>query len=155
MTTGTLKRFCLTMNSLTPASITGADHVVGVLQPQRHRLFDHDMLSGPGAGNDMRGVHSARRQNRNRVDILPRQKIIDVVAGRNAELRGDGVGARANRIADGNETGPLDMTTAQQLGMTLRDASTSEQAKSDHHSFLCGGRQSPEKSEGPWRASPV
>ena len=88
------------------------------------------------------GVHSARGQDRNRVDILPRQKIIDLVAGRDAELRGDGVGARANRIAHRNETGPLDMTTAQQLGMPLRDASTSEQAKSDHHSFLCGGRPS-------------
>src|ERR1700722_1391871 len=100
------------------------------------------MLSGPGAGNDMRRMHSARGQDRNRVDVLPRQKIVDVVAGRNAEFRGDGVGTRANWIADCNETGPLDMTTAQQLGMTLRDASTSEQAKSDHNSFLCGGRQS-------------
>ena len=51
---------------------------------------------------------------------------------------------RANRIADGYETGPVDMTTAQQLGMTLRDASTSEQAKSDHCNFLCGGRWSRE-----------
>ena len=77
-------------------------------------------------------MHSARRQHRDRVDILPRQKIVDIVVRRNAELRCDGIGARADRIADGDETGPVDMIAAQQVGMTLRDASTSEQAKSDH-----------------------
>ena len=115
--------------------VAGADHVVGILKPQRHRLFDDDMLSGPGAGDDMLRVHSARRQHRDRVDILPRQKVIDIVVCGNAELRCDGVGARANRIADGDETGPVDMIAAQQLGVTLRDASASEQAKSDHTNF--------------------
>ena len=27
--------------------VAGADHLVGILQPQRHRLFDDDMLSRP------------------------------------------------------------------------------------------------------------
>ena len=115
--------------------VAGADHVVGILQPQRHRLFDDDVLAGPGAGDDMLGMHSARRQHRDRVDVLPRQKIIDVVMRRNAELRRDGIGARANGIADGDETGPIDMIAAQQIGVTLRDASASEQAKSDHQDF--------------------
>ena len=33
--------------------VAGADHVVGILQPQRHRLLDDDMLAGLRAGDDM------------------------------------------------------------------------------------------------------
>ena len=53
-----------------------------------------------------------------------------------AELRGDGVGARANGIADGDQTGPVDMIAAQQVGVALGDAPASEQAKSDHETSL-------------------
>ena len=93
--------------------VAGTDHVVGVLQPQCHRLFDDDVLPGPCAGDDVLGMHSTRRQHRDRVDILPRQKIIDVIMRRNAELRRNGVGAHLDRIADGDKTGPVDMTTPQ------------------------------------------
>ena len=62
--------------------VAGADHVVGVLQPQRHRLLDDDVLSGLRAGDDMGGMHSARRQHRHRVDILPGEKVVDVVDAR-------------------------------------------------------------------------
>ncbi len=80
--------------------VAGADHVVRILQPQRHRLFDNHMLSRPCTGDDMLGMHSTRRQDRNRVDLFLRQKVIDIVIGRHAELRRDRIGARANRIAD-------------------------------------------------------
>jgi len=80
----------------------------------------------------MLGMHSARREHRDGVDILPRQKIIDLVIRGNAELRRDGVRTRANRVADSDEAGPVDMIAAQQFGMTLGDASATEQAKSDH-----------------------
>ena len=81
-------------------------------------------------------MHSARRQNRDRVDILAREKLVDIVDGRNAEFRGDGVRARANGIADRDEAGAIDMTAAQQIGMALGDTPASEQAKSDHETSL-------------------
>ena len=59
--------------------VAGADHGVGILQPQRHRLFDDDMLSRFSAGDDMLRMHAARRQHRHRVDILAGEKIVDVV----------------------------------------------------------------------------
>src|SRR5882724_836995 len=94
------------------------------------------MLPGPGAGDDMRGMHSARRQHRDRVDVFPRQKFTDVVVRRNAELRGNGVGAGPDGITDGDQTGPVDMTTPQQLRVTLCNAPASEQAKSNHRTSL-------------------
>jgi hypothetical protein len=93
------------------------------------------MFSRSGAGDDMFGMHSARRQDRHRVDVRAGEKIIDFVSRGNAELRRNGVGSGADRIADGYQSGPIDMTTAQQFGMTLGNAATSEQAKSDHEGF--------------------
>ena len=66
------------------------------------------------------------------VDILAREKIVDIVMRRNAELRCNRIGARANRIADGDQTGPLDMIAAQQVGVALCNASTTKQAEFDH-----------------------
>jgi hypothetical protein len=100
------------------------------------------MFAGAGAGDDMLGMHSAAGQDRDGVDVLPRQEICDVVTGGNAELRDDGVGARPLRIPDRDQTGALDMIAAQQLGVTLRDPSTSEQAKSDHEHPLGSGIRS-------------
>jgi hypothetical protein len=68
-------------------------------------------------------MHSAWCQHRDRVDILPRKKIIDVIMRGNAELRGNGVGTCPYGIANGDETGPVDMTTPQQLGVALRNTS--------------------------------
>jgi hypothetical protein len=67
-----------------------------------------------------------------------RQELPDIVTGGNTELRRDGVGARAERITDRDQSGPVDMITAQQLGVTLRDPSTSEQSKSDHSNLNSG-----------------
>src|SRR5262245_10193061 len=36
--------------------ITGLNHVIGVLQPQRHWLLNHHMFSGLGASDHMGGV---------------------------------------------------------------------------------------------------
>jgi hypothetical protein len=58
-------------------------------------------------------MHSARRQDRNGVDVLPSEKVVDIVEAGNAELGGDGIGPRANRIADSDETGPVDMAATQ------------------------------------------
>ena len=43
--TGTLKRFCFTTKSLMPCVVAAADHRVRVVQRQRHRLLDHDVLA--------------------------------------------------------------------------------------------------------------
>jgi hypothetical protein len=112
--------------------VAGTDHVVGILQPQRHRLLDDDMLAGLCAGDDMRSMHTARRQNRYRVDVLACEEIVNVVDCGNIEFRSDGVGARTNVVTNGGEAGPFDMIAAQKVGVALGDASTSEQAKSDH-----------------------
>ena len=93
--------------------VAGADHVVGILKPQRHWLFHDHMLSRLRAGDDMLGMHSTRRQDRDRVDIPARQKVVDIVMDGDAELRSDGVRARANGIANGDQTGPVDMTAPQ------------------------------------------
>ena len=82
------------------------------------------------------GMHSARRQHRDRVDVLAGEKIVDVVDRGNAELRRDRVGTRANGVADGDEPGSVDMIAAQQIGVTLGDTPASEQAKSDHGSLV-------------------
>src|SRR5450631_86850 len=95
------------------------------------------MLSRLGAGNDVLRMHSTWRQHGNRVDILASEKIVDVIAGRNAKLRRDGIGPRPNLIAAGNQAGPLDLAAAEQIGMALGDAPATEQAKSDHRDFLC------------------
>ena len=42
-------------------------------------------------------------------------------------------------IADRDETGPIDMVAAQQIGVTLGDAPAPEQAKSDHDIPLDSG----------------
>ncbi len=57
-------------------------------------------------------MQTARRQDRNGVDILPSEKVVYIVEAGNAELGGDGIGPRANRIADSDETGPVDMATS-------------------------------------------
>src|SRR5258707_14386385 len=90
------------------------------------------MLARLGAGDHMLRMQSAGRQHRNGIDILPAEKIVDVVMRGNVEFRGDRVGTRGNRIADGDETGAVDMMAAQQLGMTLGDATATKQAKSEH-----------------------
>jgi len=43
-------------------------------------------------------MQPARRQNRNRVDVLAGQEIVDVVTGRNEVFRCNRVRARADRI---------------------------------------------------------
>src|ERR1700730_5523984 len=96
------------------------------------------MLAGLRAGNDMLGMQPARRQHRNRVDILAGKKVVDVVAGRHRELRGDRIGTRADRIAYGGERSAGNVIAAQQIRVTLGDAPAAEQAKSDHRNFLFG-----------------
>src|SRR5205823_13861361 len=64
------------------------------------------------------------------------QKIINIAMRGNAELRCDRVGACLDRIAYCDQPCPADMIATQQLGMTLCDASTSEQAKSNHDNSL-------------------
>ena len=49
----------------------------------------------------MLGMHSARCQDRDRVDLLAREKVVDVVVAGNAELRGDGLGTRAGHTFSG------------------------------------------------------
>ena len=136
LTTGTLKRFCLTTNSLTPASSQA--RIMSSASCSRSAIGFSTTTCFPALAQAMTcsRMHSARRQHRNRVDVLSRQKIVDIVMRRNAEFRCDRVGARANRIADGDQPGPIDMTAAQQIGVTLGDASAPEQAKSDHEYFL-------------------
>ena len=117
--------------------IAGAHHVVGILQPQRHRLLDDDVLARSGAGDGVLWMHSARGQDRDGVDVLPRQEIVDIVMRGNAVFRRDGVGAGAYRIADRGKPRPIDMIAAQQIRMPLHDTPASEQAKSDHTSLFC------------------
>jgi hypothetical protein len=94
------------------------------------------MFSSLCAGDHVWRMQPAWRKHRHRVNILSGEKIIDIVKSRNAELRGDGVGARPDWIANGDQTGSLDMVSPQQLGVTLGDAPASEQAKSDHEASL-------------------
>jgi hypothetical protein len=81
-------------------------------------------------------VQSAGGQDRDRVDILSRQKIINTVMRWNVEPRCERVGACLDRVAYCGQPSPADMIASQQLGMTLCDAATSEQAKSNHDNFL-------------------
>jgi hypothetical protein len=80
-------------------------------------------------------MHTARRQNRNSIDIIPCQKIIDIATGWNTELRCDRIGPLAVRIADGDESGTVYMISAQQLGMTLGNTPAAAQAKSNHRAI--------------------
>ena len=61
---------------------------------------------------------------------------IDIVIRRNTEFRRDRVGSRPDRIADRDEPCSADMAASKQFGMTLGNAPTPEQAKSDHHTSL-------------------
>jgi hypothetical protein len=77
-------------------------------------------------------MHPARRQDRNGIDIFPRTKCVDIVVGGYPELGRYGVGARMDRVANGDKFGPLDMTATQQFRMTLRNAPAPKQPKPDH-----------------------
>ena len=134
---------------------TEQDHFIGVLKPQRHRLFDDDMFSRFSAGDDVPGMHSARRQNRYRIDIFPGKKVITIVYGWNAKLRCNGVGARADGITDSDQRGSLDMIAAQQLGMTLRNSSTSKQAKPYHLDVPCNAHAASAKNSKATATNPV
>ena len=129
---GNVEAILLDDEQLDAGFVAGADHVVGVLQPQRHRLLDDGVLAGLRAGDDMGGMHAARRQHRHRIDVLPGEEVVDVIDGGNAEFRRDRVGAVANGVTNGNEPGSVDMIAAQKFGVALCDTPASEQAKSDH-----------------------
>src|SRR6202022_852782 len=118
--------------------VTGADHVVRILEPQRHRLFNNHMFSCPCAGDDMLGEHSAWRQDNNRVDLFSSQKVIAVVVWWHPKIRRDRVSALANGVADSGEAGPIDVIATEQIGVKLRDASTTEQAEFDHRGSFFG-----------------
>jgi hypothetical protein len=62
-----------------------------------------------------------------------RARVVDIGNRRNTKLRcDDGVGTHTDRLADRGQTGPVGMAAPQQLGMTPRYTSASEQAKSNH-----------------------
>jgi hypothetical protein len=69
------------------------------MKPQRHRLLDDDMLAGLGTFDDVARVQAARRQDRDRADVFPRQKLVDVVMRRLAEFRRNRIGACTDGIA--------------------------------------------------------
>ena len=50
-------------------TVARGDHRVGVLEPQRHRLLDDDVLARLGRSDRMSGVHPARRQHRHHLDF--------------------------------------------------------------------------------------
>jgi hypothetical protein len=77
-------------------------------------------------------MHSTRAQNRHRVYIFPRKKVIDIVDRRHAEPRADRFGARTDPIADRYKGSPLNVAAPQQFGMAPSYAPTSEQTESDH-----------------------
>src|SRR5260221_8811135 len=81
-------------------------------------------------------MHPAWRQDCDGVNVLSREKIFDIVLGGHVKFRRYGISARTNRVADGGKLGPLDMTAAQQLRMTLCNTSAPKQSESDHQGFL-------------------
>src|SRR5260221_868458 len=132
---GNVEAVLLDNEQLDACFIASPDHRVGVLKTHRHGLFDDAMFACLGAGDDMFRMHSARGQDRYRVDILAGKKVVDVIACRDAELRGNGVGARANWVANRYKARAVDMPAPQQLGMALGDASTTEQTEFDHETY--------------------
>jgi hypothetical protein len=80
----------------------------------------------------MRGVHPARCQDRDHIQILARQELVNIVKCRNIESRRNGIGSLADGIANCNKFGALNQAASEQIGMSFCDTATSEQAKSDH-----------------------
>jgi hypothetical protein len=105
--------------------VISPDHIVDILS--RNAIGFSTMACLPAFAQAMTslGMHFARRQNRHRVDILPRQKVIDIVDRGNPKFGCDGVGTRTDGVADRGQTGPVDMAVPQQVGMTPRDTSAS------------------------------
>jgi hypothetical protein len=56
--------------------VTRCDHRIGIIQPQRHRLFDNDMLASPGREDGMFGVHSAGSKHDHHLDIRVTQHLL-------------------------------------------------------------------------------
>jgi len=129
---GNVETVLLHDEELDAGLIAGPDHLVGILEPERHRLFDDHVLARSCAGDDMGGMHPARGEHRDGVDVLAREKIVDVVLRRHAKLRRNRIRSRADGIAGRNQPCALDVIAAQKIGVTLGDAPASEQAKSDH-----------------------
>ncbi len=59
----------------------GGDHGIGVAHVQRHRFLDENMLPGAGCTDGLFGVLTARRADRDRVDLRVRQDIVVTAAG--------------------------------------------------------------------------
>jgi hypothetical protein len=70
------------------------------------------MLAGTGAGDDVLGMHPAGGEDRDDVNVLSHQESTDIVTGGDTELRCHRIGARADRIADRDKTGPADVIAA-------------------------------------------
>ena len=99
------------------------------------------------------GMQSARRQHRNRIDILAGKKIIDVVMAGTPNF--DATASARARIGSHTrrKAGPIDVIAAQQIGVTLGDAPAAEQAKSDHRNFLFAERRGQRKGAARTRGS--
>jgi hypothetical protein len=86
-------------------------------------------------------MHSAGSEDGNGIDILSSQEIVDFVGRGYTEFGREGIGTGTDGIAYRHETRPVDMVAAQQLGVTLCNTATSEQAKSNHDIPLDSGNE--------------
>ena len=105
---------------------------VGVVERQRHRLFDDDMQARRRRRHGVLGVHPARRQDAGdvRLDALRTSAPCRRTRARHIPRRRPG--ARAVDVADGGQTRAVNLAPAEQLGVTLGNAPTSNQNESQH-----------------------
>ncbi len=65
--------------------VAGPDHRIGILKPQRHRLFDDDMLAGFCDRDGMSRMHAAGSEHGDRVDVVSAEKIVQMIKCRDVK----------------------------------------------------------------------
>jgi hypothetical protein len=100
---GNVETILLHDEKLHPGLVAGADHVISILQPKRHRLLDDDMLSRACACYRVLRMHPAGRQDSHGVHVLARKKLVYIIVGINTEFGSERVGPRLQDVADGDQ----------------------------------------------------
>ena len=131
MRTGKIVAVLLDDEELDAAGIAGGDHAVGVLERERHRLLDDEMLAVRRKLGGMLRVAAAFGEDADNVDLVLTlgEHAVKFGVSRDAVTRGELLGAGRVDIADGDEPPIGQIFRGEDVGIALGDAAAADQGK--------------------------